>query len=1176
MRDGNCNGMSDEPPVGMALEGFSLQGAALSVEWYGDEQVQYAYVGAGSVLQVYEIEPVTGAQLVHEINLRDLPRDMKVAEHPGGATLFVAVRGDGLWAFDLSDPAQPYATAMVVGRFDVGPYTDVEAIFNGVDARWDGDKYVVAAAHQNYVSKISGGVDAVVFHHYPDCVPDCLIPVTAIEAAEVRGDTPWPGLETPFTVGLTADAQGLYLGYVGNLLLLFPQGTEVVYVDLSEPDTGYHLPVNVGWAWDIETYGSDAFLASGPWTDFECKLARLSVVGSALDWECIANPDANGPGGFVDVDGDLLAFAITAVGRDSDNQNLYLYSLASDDPTLTATACTMDWVFSLACRDAIDQQESDWIYVADEWGGLQLWESPPPNEELIGFCQVDSEPPYYTFTEGMRSATGAALSGGVWLQDDESGTHIVAAKGGSGFWYFDELALDQERPAVEWIDWQDPGCNEDCDIYCGDTLCCCPPPREYDPLAPPGERIHPYPPGIFSAAGASTQGKMAILATDRNAPGDVAIARSYNGYFMMFAPDLAEDRYECLFSKPVNASGSRILSEGEMLFVPHEHREPEAAEPEAAVERSTREVRLYQHCPDEQDWLREDPDLWTMVLEVPPATDWQSVSATLDMAVHGDLVFICTEVWKPDPWPLGTSGWFVYVYRWKDGPLSGCPEQANISVEFLGSFSNQLSAFVGAIAVQLEVDPLRELLFVGAANGAGQFGVLTSYDLARFDPPDMEQFVASRRDISPAQYGIPQDRGIDVQGLSFDAGLLHVADANNGLYVYAPQDDAYIGFYPASHVSASRVIQPELLEAPLGTFPVNMPISVALSPSGKVVAHEHTTGRAALLAFGVYAAADNVDGPWLGTRDFPYQTIQEAVDAAEYGWPVFVAEGTYEERVTLKPGVRLYGGHALGSWVRDIAAHETIIANPWSPGGPSNNYTVIAAEGCRIDGFTIQGFDGIQSHNCSPVIVNNTVRVENVGLYTSDEAHPYVARNRFFYNNSNNGIECWLNAHPTIVNNLIVGNATAGICIGQDAHPSVVNNTIYINGSCGIDSFHQASPSIQNNIIVANGSGVRCRDQASPELSHNDVWANGGGLDYDGCTPGEGDISADPLFGSPGPPNEDYQLTADSPCIDMGSDLGAPADDFEMAPRPVDVPGVGHEQQDTTDIGAYEVQIPAR
>jgi len=204
------------------------------------------------------------------------------------------------------------------------------------------------------------------------------------------------------------------------------------------------------------------------------------------------------------------------------------------------------------------------------------------------------------------------------------------------------------------------------------------------------------------------------------------------------------------------------------------------------------------------------------------------------------------------------------------------------------------------------------------------------------------------------------------------------------------------------------------------------------------------------------------------------------------------------------------------------------------------------------------------------------VRVENVGLYTSDEAHPYVARNRFFYNNSNNGIECWLNAHPTSVNNLIVGNATAGICIGQDAHPSVVNNTIYINGSCGIDSFHQASPSIQNNIIVANGSGVRCRDQASPELSHNDVWANGGGLDYDGCTPGEGDISADPLFGSPGPPNEDYQLTADSPCIDMGSDLGAPADDFEMAPRPVDVPGVGHEQQDTTDIGAYEVQIPAR
>ena len=173
-------------------------------------------------------------------------------------------------------------------------------------------------------------------------------------------------------------------------------------------------------------------------------------------------------------------------------------------------------------------------------------------------------------------------------------------------------------------------------------------------------------------------------------------------------------------------------------------------------------------------------------------------------------------------------------------------------------------------------------------------------------------------------------------------------------------------------------------------------------------------------------------------------------------------------------------------------------------------------------------------------------------------------------------IECWENAYPEIVNNLIIGNAEDGVCIGHAAHPFICNNTIYVNGDCGIGCFANSTPTIRNNIIVANGVGIRRRDSASPDISYNDVYGSSGGLNYDGCSPGEGDISENPLFVSPGSPDEDYHLQGDSPCIDMGIDEGAHIEDFDGNPRQVDIPDVGHEINDTTDMGAYEYPAAKR
>ncbi|MBN1933548.1 MAG: DUF11 domain-containing protein [Anaerolineae bacterium] len=179
-----------------------------------------------------------------------------------------------------------------------------------------------------------------------------------------------------------------------------------------------------------------------------------------------------------------------------------------------------------------------------------------------------------------------------------------------------------------------------------------------------------------------------------------------------------------------------------------------------------------------------------------------------------------------------------------------------------------------------------------------------------------------------------------------------------------------------------------------------------------------------------------------------------------------------------------------------------------------------------------------------------------------------------------------------IENNRIIGNSYFGNngnyeggggiqLMGQSA--TVINNTIYGNSSPKGSGIHIAqwySGRIVNNIVWGN-TGSANDDQISIETGYepgpipdglaihfNDiqdmaiivVYRNTPqGIEY---VDGVGNIDANPLFIDAA--NGRFDLLLTSPCLDTGTDNGAPADDMEGDPRPL---GQGY------DIGADESEL---
>ncbi len=284
-------------------------------------------------------------------------------------------------------------------------------------------------------------------------------------------------------------------------------------------------------------------------------------------------------------------------------------------------------------------------------------------------------------------------------------------------------------------------------------------------------------------------------------------------------------------------------------------------------------------------------------------------------------------------------------------------------------------------------------------------------------------------------------------------------------------------------------------------------------------------------------------------------TVQAGLNAAVSGDQVWVAAGTYVEKITLKSGVVLYGGFAATEIYLSQRNWNTC---PTILDGNQSGTVVIVPSGAtlntRIDGFIIRNGSngGISCSSSSPMIVNNRI----IGNIAS----------------AGGGIYCY-SSSPMIADNIIISNVATSSSGGggiycKSGSPMIINNIITSNHAsigAGIRS-SMSNITMINTIVAFNASGVYATG-GTITFRYNCVYGNVG-YNYSGIsdpTGINGNISVDPQLTSLAYGN--LHLQPNSPCVNTGDNTATQSGWVDMDGQPRIIGGhvdIGADESDGT------------
>jgi hypothetical protein len=227
---------------------------------------------------------------------------------------------------------------------------------------------------------------------------------------------------------------------------------------------------------------------------------------------------------------------------------------------------------------------------------------------------------------------------------------------------------------------------------------------------------------------------------------------------------------------------------------------------------------------------------------------------------------------------------------------------------------------------------------------------------------------------------------------------------------------------------------------------------------------------------------------------------------------------------------------------------NTFISNTGAQSGGA--LWITGSTGITVDGGSVTGCTAVQYGGGAHVsgseaaftgveFIANDAQIAGGAVSTGDTSNAAIGDCVFQGNSGKLGGAVYASTGTVNVSHNEFTQNTASITAGalyvsNLAGGAIVSNTADDNnGGAAVGGFLlSTSPvTVTNNIVVnSTGHGMSCNG-GSATLSYNLVW-NSSGDDYNGCSPGAGAVTADPLLVDV--LNGDYHLTLASPAIDTG------------------------------------------
>jgi len=251
------------------------------------------------------------------------------------------------------------------------------------------------------------------------------------------------------------------------------------------------------------------------------------------------------------------------------------------------------------------------------------------------------------------------------------------------------------------------------------------------------------------------------------------------------------------------------------------------------------------------------------------------------------------------------------------------------------------------------------------------------------------------------------------------------------------------------------------------------------------------------------------------------RTIGKAIAAAPDGAEIWIGRGLYAEHVTLKPGLKLYGGFSGAEAALSERDWRTNITAIW---GTTNQVVVSitnAGPETRLDGLTIGGGNGIHGGGIrmvgsAPVIAHCTLRnnmTDGAGAgisiwgfyvlgggtgYLPCITNNYILDNQSLNDEGDGGGIAVIGSSPVIAFNVIARNTAArnggGIVCWRHSFPTIANNVIEANSA----SYDELTVSLGGGGIFASATDLDGRPiefaMSEPFICNNVIAANGGNL----------------------------------------------------------------------------------